>query len=150
MELFSLFLDHLLFGIFGEISNKLKTSDQEIIKNKIIYQLKHKVDVEEKEITTILDFFDTYYEQMIPFESGYSSIIMVPKQNLISTNITCDDYQYLLKKSYHFYDYFINCNDIEYKGNISNEGLIAITLQKDETSKLKVKVKQNRDICDLQ
>ena len=148
MEFFSSFLDNLLMGLFDTFSYELKISSQETIKNQIIVQLKNKLNVEENEMNRLLDFFDKYYEPMLSGKIGESSIILVPKQNLINKNVQSDEYQYILKDSYHFYDYFINCNDMEYQGNISNEGLIAITMEKNESPKFKVKVKQSSDLVE--
>lgn len=96
----------------------------------------------DREKQVILSFYDKYYVTIGNNHLIDKSIIMVPKKSVIDKNIYKEEYKELLKDKNHFYDHFINCNDIEYHGNISNNDLIAITFEPFENSKIKVKVQR--------
>lgn len=140
MELFNIFIDSLMENIKLPYGNKYEERD--VFRKEIVMQLNTFDKITEVEKQVILNFYDKYYEKMSRGILENKTIIMVPQKKIIQQNSCSEDYQQLIKNPYHFYDYYINCNDIEYKGNISNEGLIAITLNETNQSKIKIKVEK--------
>lgn len=99
-------------------------------------QMRTLINITEEEKNEILNFFDQYYEKILnEEEQKEKSFVLVPYVN--PTNNT-------VKKSVKLYgaNQFLRMNDIEIYGNISNQGLIALTIREDENKKSTIKVLQ--------
>lgn len=142
MELFDLFLDKLLSSL--GIPYKFKLNKQEKIRNEILNKLNTYSNISDNEKQVILDFYDRYYEEITDNFVNDKSIIMVPKKQIIDENVSDEIYQNLIKKPDVFDINLVNCKDIEYNGNISNEGLIAIDILEEADKKVKLKVRRNK------
>ncbi len=139
-ELFDLFLDKLLENL--SIPYDFKYRSQEEIRNEILRNLNIYSNISDKEKQIILDFYDRYYEEITDNYVKDKSIILVPKRKIIDENISDVRYQMLIKEPTKFDINYFNCKDIEYKGTISNEGLIAVTPIYEDTNKVKLKVQR--------
>ncbi len=142
MEVFHLFIDSLIENIGLPCENKYE--ERNTLRNKIVMKLNTFDKITEKEKQIILNFYDKYYEKMSKGIWENKTIIMVPQKQIIKQNAFSYDYQQLMKNPLEFYQYYLRCNDIEYKENISNEGLIAITLNETKDAKVKIKVEKSK------
>ena len=149
-ELMELFVVDLLkrFCKF-HTNSEFKRLNKDKIRSEIVSAFQDKkYDIEDKELDTILSFYDKYYDD----RKGTESLIMIPINNVLDYDIEGKVFTSSIMKvlegrvtdpevSLDFMNYCLGRNDIEINSQIKKEGLIAISYDK---RKSKFLVKSNR------
>lgn len=112
---------------------------QEALQQVITSKAHNLYKIEVKEWDCIIQFFNSLYESFE--EENRQSIILVPIQNINNQYMYSSQYDNLRKEPYDFSFRYTMCSDIEYRKNISKEGLIAIDILEDTSKKVKLKVR---------
>ncbi len=128
--------------ILGVETNQPKEELQTIITD----SLKEQYDISEKEVHILIEFYNKYYDSTyLNKKVEDKAVIMVPFENAKRKNKTSFyNYKHIVKDSTSFEKYFFKISDIEHKGSIDKEGLVAITIDSFDENKAKLKVRTNK------
>lgn len=125
----------------GVETDKLKKEElQEVFRKK----LQENYNIFEDEIAILMEFYDTYYDlTYLNKEIEDKAIIMIPYQNAKSKNKSfIYNYKRTIKNPVFFEKNIFKMTDIEHKGSIKKEGLIAVTMESFDKNKVKLKVRE--------
>lgn len=120
-----------------------ETFDKETLKEYIIEALYNNFGLDHPEDSQFVSFYEKYYE---PPKKGYNvlqtenkAIIMLPRHKIQKNKVNGGLYKKLVSNKTDFWKNYLNCIDLEYHGNISKEGLIAIEIERlQKNPKIKV------------
>jgi len=136
-ELSNLYVSNLFYA-FGRQDN-IENLEKKELRLKIIDLIKNSgAIIFEKEIDTILDFFDTTYKDKFYESNNEQAIILVPT-NSINNNDKMFNALYKDNSLGLTIDRIIEINDgeVEYKGSIPSENIVAITQKENKVLTLR-------------
>lgn len=138
-EFFRNFMNSLTLRL--SIGRDYRTKEE--LENFLLFKL-DTLDIQDHEKKIVLNFCSKYYErEKVASYIQDSIIIMTPNQEIFDFNKLKHSYNYdrLVASAIDFTLNFQNCVDIECNHDIKPEGLIAITVEEDNSLKVHKKIK---------
>lgn len=135
-------IENFVYNFLREL-DLYETVDKETLKEYIIEALHNNFGLDNPEDSKLLSFYEKYYE---PPKKGYNllepenkAIIMLPGHKIQKSKMNDSLYRKLISNKTDFWKNYLKCIDLEYHGNISKEGLIAIEIDRlQQNPKIKV------------
>lgn len=134
-ELVHNFVEKLLERCFCYVPLSRFTKQE--LREFLIENLNYNFDIEDNEMDCLMRFYDQYYKEENATRYGLENktILMIP-QNKVQ-DCTDESYISLMQNPDDFITNYLTSYDIEYKGDLSPKGLVAISI--DNNFKIKVK-----------